>query len=70
MDLCAWCSQPYVDRAEYLYCSTLCAALAEHDSHDHDYFDLEVELARHDYFDLPGIWCRYPRGAAKEVKGT
>ena len=32
MDMCAWCGQPYSDRAEYPYCSTLCAVLAELDT--------------------------------------
>ena len=30
-DMCAWCVQPYTDRAEYPYCSTLCAVQAEID---------------------------------------
>mgnify|MGYP001591705048 CR=1 FL=1 len=31
-DTCDWCSQPYVDRAEYPYCSTVCAVQAEIDT--------------------------------------
>ena len=31
-DTCDWCNRPYLDRAEYPYCSTRCAVLAELDA--------------------------------------
>ena len=34
IELCEWCGEPYIDRAAYPYCSTLCAVQAEIDSAD------------------------------------
>ena len=31
-ETCAWCDDPYAGRAEYPYCSTLCAVQAEVDT--------------------------------------